>query len=368
MRVVIAPDSFKGSLPAKEVAEALARGWHQERPRDELHLLPMADGGEGTLDAILAGNDDAEDVEIDRVTGPDGRPSPGRFVLLADGTAVLEVASTSGLPMMASLDPLGATTCGLGELLAAALDHGARRLLIGLGGSATSDAAMGALRVLGLRAIDDLGRPIGEGGAALQRLVRVDATGLRPAPYGGVQILSDVDSPLLGPTGAAAVFGPQKGADQEQIAILERGLGRLAAIAGGDPDAPGAGAAGGAGYGFATFWGAELRRGSEAIAEITGLDAQLRTCDLAITGEGQLDATSLRGKVPGYVADRCLATGRAFAIVAGTVSLAPQHQPTPAVLSTTDLAGSTAASLDDPAHWLVVAGAQLARDHGQEHA
>lgn len=362
MRVLIAPDTFKSSLPADAVAEALARGWLAQRPDDEVVRRPMADGGEGTLDAIVAAVDDARAHVVPEITGPDGRRRDARFVLLPNRVAVLELAETSGLPLMKELDALGATTRGLGELIEVAIQRGAQRVMITLGGSATTDGATGALRALGLELVDDAGVTLPDGGGALERLARFGTSRLKPPPSHGVEVITDVENPLLGPDGAATVFGPQKGATDRDIAVLERGLARLAELTGGNPDAPGAGAAGGAGYGLATFWGATLRPGSEAIAEVVGIPEQLARCDLAITGEGTLDATSLRGKVPGYIADRCREAQRPLAIVAGHVALPPDQWPTERVVSTSILAGSAQRSLAEPARWLEAAGAQLAID------
>ncbi len=365
MRVLIAPDSFKGSRSATEVAAAVRTGWLRHRPDDEVVCLPLADGGEGTLDAVETAVDGAERRDCGPVLGPDMRPVTGHYLALPDGTALVELATVSGLPLLEQLRPLTASTRGLGTVLAAALDDGATQVMITLGGSATTDAATGALRQIGLRLTDDAGQPLADGGGALAQLAHLDASALRPPPAGGVTVLTDVDNPLLGPRGAAAIFGPQKGAGEEEIAQLEGGLRRLAELAGGDPDAEGAGAAGGAGYGFATFWDARIRPGSAAIAELAGLPDQLAAADLVITGEGTLDATSFGGKIPGYVTDQARRRGVAVAIVAGAITERPGHLDDLALVSTTELAGSTEASLGDPDRWLEAAGEALAREHDE---
>jgi glycerate kinase len=356
LRIVIAPDSFKGSLDAADVAMAISEGWRTVRPADDLVLLPQADGGEGTLAAIAAALPGALLRDAGEVTGPDGRPTQGHWLALQDGTAVVELAQACGLPLMATPDPLGATTRGLGDVVSAALDAGADALVIGLGGSASTDGGAGALVALGMRLLDVEDRPIGDGGGELARLARIDRSGLRAAPSGGVRLLSDVTAPLLGPQGAAAVFGPQKGASPDDARALDAALATFAGLLGDGADIPGSGAAGGTGYGFIAAWGARIESGSEAIATLTGLAAHAASADLVITGEGRFDATSTTGKVVGGVLG--LAGGRT-AIIAGQLAAEP-----PAGVrawSLTDLAGSVEAALGDPQRWLRDAGAEAAR-------
>ncbi|BFV60066.1 glycerate kinase [Kitasatospora sp. CMC57] len=348
MKVVIAPDSFKGTATAVEAAEALAAGWRSVRPSDHLVLRPMADGGEGTLAAVGAGG---ELIEVANCVGPDGRSVTGRYALLPDGTAVVELATVSGLPLLDRLAPLTATSRGTGEVVAAALDRGARRLVIGLGGSASTDGGAGLLAALGLRLLDASGRRLPDGGAALADAARVDRSALRPPPPGGVLLLTDVTNPLLGPDGAAAVYGPQKGATPADVTRLDMALRRLAALLGGDPDQPGAGAAGGTGYGLHAAWGARVTPGAAAVADLLGLSAAVADADLVITGEGRFDATSHRGKAVGEVLQRAAHTRTT--VVAGAATL-------PA-LTLTALAGSAAEALARPLHWLRLAGATLAR-------
>ncbi|WP_236655322.1 glycerate kinase [Streptacidiphilus carbonis] len=364
--MVIAPDSFKGTVTAAGAARALAEGWRRVRPQDVLRLLPLADGGEGTLAAVLQARPGAVTESVPDSTGPDGRPVTGRYALLPDGTAVVELATASGLPLLTEPDPLGATTRGTGETIAAALDRGAERLVVAVGGSASTDGGTGLLRALGLELYDGLGRPLPDGGGALVRAASLDRSRLRAAPPGGVQVLTDVVNPLLGPDGAAAVYGPQKGADPEQIAQLERGLARLAELLGGDASAPGSGAAGGTGYGLRAGWGAELVPGASAIAELLELDAELASADLVISGEGCYDATSLQGKVVGEVARRAGAAGVPLAVVAGAAAAdaANLAAPTPVrLLTLTQLAGSRQRAVAEATRWLGEAGAGLATRH-----
>jgi len=361
LRVVIAPDSFKGTLDATAAADALATGWRRVRPDDEVLTLPLADGGEGTLEAL--GHDlPAACWRTAAVTGPDGRPVDAAWLLLPDGTAVVEMARAAGLPLMQQRDPLGATTRGLGQLLAAVVtDPAVHRVMLTLGGSATTDGGTGALAALGARFLDADGAELPPGGAALARLARVDLTGLTPPPPGGVQCLVDVTAPLLGPLGAAGQFGPQKGASPPQVAELDAALARLADLLGGDREAPGAGAAGGTAYGFAVCWGAEFVSGARAVAAAAGLDDALRGAALVVTGEGQFDAQSLRGKVVGDLVERAGAAGVPVTVVAGRVD-ATGELPVARAVSLTDLAGSVAGAMAEPARWLVEAGVQLARE------
>lgn len=327
--VVIAPDSFKGTLGAAEVAAAIATGWASIRPDDRLVVLPQADGGEGTLAALEAALPASQRRVVRGVTGPGGRPVDASWLSLADGTAAIELALSCGLPLMATLDAMGATTRGLGEVIAAALDAGATRLLIGLGGSASTDGGLGALEALGW------------------------PHALRAAPPGGVTLLTDVTAPLLGPLGAAAVFGPQKGATPEQVEELEARLAALAAQLGGDPDASGAGAAGGTGYGLMAAWGATATSGADYIAELTGVRSQRP--DVLITGEGRFDTQSLLGKVVGQQ----LAGARSRTVViAGELGAAPPDLG----YSLTDLAGSTEAAMTDTARWVTEAASRAARE------
>ncbi len=361
LHVVVAPDSFKGSITATRAAAALAGGWRSARPGDVVRCLPSADGGEGTLDALATAHPDARRVGVAAVRGPGGEPVDGQYLLLPDGTAVVELAHSSGLPLLSAPAPLTATTRGVGEVLRAAVVAGCARAIVSVGGSASTDGGAGLLCALGLRVLDASGGPVGDGGAALLDAVTIDRSGLLPPPPRGVLVLCDVDNPLTGPRGAAAVFGPQKGAGADDVALLDRALGHWAALTGGDADRPGAGAAGGTAYGLVTLWGAQLVAGAGYVADAIGLDDALAAADLVIAGEGRFDATSLRGKVCGEVLARAARHGVPAHIVAGDAA-AP---PPPGVRLTTlaGLAGGVAGALADPAGWLAAAGACIAGDY-----
>jgi len=366
MRIVIAPDSFKGTASAVQVAEAIAAGWRDVRSGDELIELPMADGGEGTLDAFELAVAGAKRMPVE-VTGPDGRAVQASWMLLPPteglpgGTAVVELAETSGLPLLKRLDPLGAHTLGFGQAIADALDHGVSRLLLGIGGSASTDGGTGALVALGARLLDDRGEPLPLGGAALERIAEVDLSGLRSLPPSGALVLSDVTNPLLGASGAAQIFGEQKGADARQRDRLDaanaawaRAVTQVAHV---DPATPGAGAAGGTGFGLLS-WGARLASGATTIADAVGLDACLAGADLVVTGEGRYDAQTDSGKAPAIVAERAELASVPLALVAGAITAAPADGVV--ALSLTDLAGGAAAAMADPVTWLREAGRRLA--------
>jgi glycerate kinase len=359
MRVVVAPDSFKGSLAADDAARALARGWLARRPADEVRLLPLADGGEGTVDAFAAALPAGERRTV-TVPAPDGRPVSAAWLLLPDGSAILELAQSSGLPLINSLDPLGAHTYGLGAVMRAAVEAGASRLVIGLGGSASTDGGTGALRALGLRLLDARGRDLPLGGGPLVDLAHVDTDDLLPPPSGGTQLLVDVTAPLVGPAGSAATYGPQKGARPADVELLDRALRRLATVIGGDPDQPGAGAAGGTSYGLATLWGARVMPGAPTIAALVGLPDALASADVVITGEGRFDETSLTGKVVGSLLDQAEEAGVPVGVVAGQVTGSVPGSVSEAI-SLVDLAGSVAAALNDPTTWLAEAGGVMAQ-------
>ncbi|SFR71741.1 glycerate kinase [Agromyces sp. CF514] len=365
-RIVFAPDSFKGTVDAADAAAALARGWRRERPGDELVLRPMADGGEGTLDAFAAAVPGAERMPITVAPpAPGTLPVDTSWLRLPDGTAVVELAATCGIVLVQPQQPLDAHTRGFGEAIAAALDAGATRLLLGLGGSASTDGGSGALGALGARILDGDGRPVPLGGRGLAAAASVDLSGLRALPPGGVLILGDVTNPLLGPSGAAAVFGPQKGADASDVASLEAGLARFAGVVAdvvrGDEalaDAPGSGAAGGTGFGLLA-WGASMGAGARLVAEAVGLADALAGADLVITGEGRFDGQSEAGKAPTEVAALARAAGVPVALVAGAITADASAFTASASLS--ELAGSGAAAMAEPVHWLEEAGSALAR-------
>ncbi|WNV76872.1 glycerate kinase [Geodermatophilus sp. DSM 44513] len=312
-RVLVAPDKFKGSLTATEVAEAVARGLTGARPDVEVVRLPVADGGDGTLAAALAAGYEAVPVTA---TGPTGEPVQTAYARLGD-VAVVEMADVSGLGRLPGgrKQPRTATSRGTGELVAAALAAGARRVVLGIGGSATTDGGAGLLQALGAQLLDADGAPIGPGGAGLERLARVDVGGVAAALDGAeVVVACDVDNPLTGPAGAAAVYGPQKGAGPDDVAYLDGCLARLAdAVAGATGrdvrDEPGAGAAGGVGFAALAVLGAQLRPGIDLLLDLLGFDRLVAGADLVVVGEGSLDGQSLRGKAPVGVARRARAAG-----------------------------------------------------------
>jgi glycerate kinase len=369
--VVIAPDSFKGTIAAAAAADALAAGWRSERPGDALRLMPMADGGEGTVDAFAAAVPGARRMPV-TVTGPEDSPVAASWVLLppaADaprGTGVIELAGTSGIELLGTpprLRPYDAHTRGFGEAIAAALAHGVSRLVLGIGSSSSTDGGTGMLTALGARFTDAAGRSVPGGARGLAAVSAADLSELAPLPPGGVTVLSDVTNPLLGARGAAAVFGPQKGATADDVAELDAGLSRLAtldAFAGTDPETPGAGAAGGTGFGLLA-WGAALVPGSAAVAQLVGLDAAVAAASVVVTGEGSYDGQSAAGKVPAHVGAVAAAAGVPVALVAGRITADADVSGFAATASLTDLAGSGDAAMADPARWLEAAGAHLAR-------
>ncbi|MEO7587106.1 MAG: glycerate kinase [Arachnia sp.] len=349
MRVVIAPDSLKGTCTATDAARAIEAGWRSVRPDDDIVIVPLADGGEGTLDALDAVP--GAERHASEVVGPDGRWVSADWLSLPAGDAVIELAQAAGLPLMGRPDPMNATTRGVGGLIRIALEQGATSITIALGGSATTDGGTGALAALGLQLFDDAGLPLPDGGGALRRLAWIDDHDLVRPPVGGVRLLTDVNNPLLGPEGAASVFGPQKGAAAHQVDELEAGLGRLAEVLGADPSVPGMGAAGGAAYGLAALWGATLVPGSVEVARLSGLPDALATADVVITGEGRFDATSLGGKVVGHVLG---AASSRVIVIAGSIAT---DWPVSSI-SLESLAGSPESARTDTERWLRVAGAR----------
>jgi glycerate kinase len=333
MRVLVCPDKFRGTLTAPRAAGAIARGWARVRPDDDVQLVPLADGGEGTLDVLVPDADASRlgSRRIDRtVTGPDGDPVDAQAGVRGRA-GVVEMAHASGLHLLtpARRDPCRTTSVGTGELMRALMDEGVERLLVGLGGSATNDGGTGMARALGVRFLDVAGGAIREGGAALVDLARIDARGIdtRLAAVDCVG-LTDVDNPLCGPLGASATFGPQKGASPDDVWDLDHALGHLAAVAYRDlgldlQHEPGAGAAGGLGFGLLAFCGASLRPGVDVVMEAVGFDDQIRGADLVVTGEGAFDEQSLHGKVPAGVMRAAELRRIPVAIVCGTADVRP---------------------------------------------
>lgn len=344
MRVLLCPDKFRGTVTARQAAAAIETGWRRVRSDDTLDVVPMADGGEGTLEALTQ----PAERRRTKVSGPLGDPVEAEWGLRADGTAVIEMATAAGLGLLAPerRDPRRTTTRGVGELVSAALDARATRALVCIGGSATNDGGAGMAQALGARLLDVHGAEIGHGGAALDGLARIDLRGIDPRLASlDVVALVDVDNPLCGPQGASATYGPQKGATEDVVWELDRALGQLATVVARDLGVdrsrePGTGAAGGLGYGLLTFAGALLRPGVEAVAEAVGLEAAIGHADLVITGEGALDATSLRGKVVGSVLATAQLARTPAVVVCGRATV---DVPGAEVLALVDLVGQNEA-------------------------
>ncbi|MCF6522895.1 glycerate kinase [Streptomyces sp. JJ36] len=372
-RVLIAADKFKGSLTAVEVAEHVTAGLHRARPDLEVAALPVADGGDGTVAAAVAAGFARREV---RVTGPLGEPVTAAYAL-RDGTAVVEMAEASGLQLLPEgvFAPLTATTYGTGELLLAAVGAGARRIVFGVGGSATTDGGAGMLEALGARFLDRDGDPVPHGGGPLRELDTADLARLDPRLREvEVVLASDVDNPLTGPQGAAAVYGPQKGAGETEVAALDAGLSRFARVLGeklgpeaaAAAEAPGAGAAGGIGYGALVGLGAAFRPGIEVLLEVLGFAPELDRADFVITGEGSLDAQTLHGKAPAGVAAAAQAAGKPVVAVCGRLAIdeaALRRSGIVAAYPLTELEPDPAVCMAQAGPLLERVAERIARDH-----
>jgi glycerate 2-kinase len=326
MKIVIAPDSFKDSLSAQGVAQAIASGLREVWPDAQLIECPMADGGEGTIEAVLAACD-GQWME-NSVTGPLGQPVQAQWGWLADTrTAIIEMAMASGLQLLTleQRDATVTTTYGTGELIAAALDAGAQRIILAIGGSATNDAGTGMLAALGARFLDDHDEPLPPGGLALAKVARIDIEHLDPRlSEVRFEVAADVNNPLCGLHGASHIFGPQKGASPEQVLALDAALKHFAehsarVLGRDDSEHPGSGAAGGMGFAARAYLNASFRPGVEVVADLTGLADALQDADLAITGEGRFDAQTLRGKTPFGVAKVAQRQNVPVIVLAGTL-------------------------------------------------
>ncbi len=308
MKIVAAPDSYKGSLTAVQAAQSMAAGIRRVMPDAQVVQLPVADGGEGTTEAFYAAAG-GERYTV-QVTGPLGDPVQAVWLRLPDGTGVMEMAQASGITLIPRerLDPLRATSYGTGELLRAMLDAGCRKILLGIGGSATNDGGAGMMQALGARFLDAAGKELAPGGAALERLEHIDLAGWdKRVQEASITVACDVTNPLCGPQGASAVYGPQKGADAPMAALLDKALARYAEVIqrqlGKDvAQLPGAGAAGGLGAGLLAFCGAQMRPGIETVLQAVGFDQLAEGACAVFTGEGRLDGQSVNGKVPAGVA------------------------------------------------------------------
>lgn len=325
-RYLCAPDSFKESLTAMEAARAMAQGIENADHDAEVRCLPMADGGEGTARALVDATGGS--MRAVPVHDPLGRPVEGHFGLLADGTtAVVETAEASGLALLEAKErnPLIASSYGTGELMLAAVRSGAKRIIVGLGGSATNDAGAGLLQALGVRLLDKNGNDLAHGGAALANLTTIDISTMDPALKNvAITAACDVTNPLTGPTGASAVFGPQKGASKDDVATLDAALAHFAQVIDSQlgvavNDVPGAGAAGGIGAALKGFLNAEFRPGIAIVIEQSGLDAAAQWADVVFTGEGSIDFQTKFGKTPADVAETAKRHGKPVIAVAGHI-------------------------------------------------
>jgi glycerate kinase len=388
-RVVIAPDKFKGSLSADRVAEAVASGLRRVVPAAEVFECPIADGGEGTVAAAVAAG--FRQVPL-TATGPTGEPVKTCYARRGE-TAVVELAAVSGFGLLPGgrLAPLTATTLGVGEVIRQALDDGCTRIVLGIGGSTSTDGGAGLMRGLGARLLDADGHELPPGGAALLKLDRIDLSDLHPSLHPGLHpglrmrletsletrlrtaeivLAGDVDNPLLGEHGAAAVYAPQKGATAADVELLDRALARFAAVVrvetGADlARAPGAGAAGGTGFAALALLGAEFRPGIDVVLGLTGFEDKLAGTDLVVTGEGSVDEQTLRGKGPAGVAAAAKARGIPAVAVAGRVTLTPEvlaHHGFSAAYALTDIEPDLDQCLARPAELLERLGAQVAAD------
>lgn len=309
MKIVIAPDSYKESLSATEVAQAIEKGFREIFPDAHYVSVPVADGGEGTVEAMIAATQGAEHTAS--VTGPLGERVDARWGMSGDGnTAFIEMAAASGLALVPPelRNPLITTSRGTGELILCALEHGARNIIIGIGGSATNDGGAGMVQALGAKLLDSEGNALGQGGGALETLARIDISELdRRLHDCRIEVACDVTNPLTGKEGATAIFGPQKGATPEMITRLDAALAHYAQLIKRDLDLDvldlaGGGAAGGMGAALFAFCGAELRQGIEIVTDALHLDRYVAEADLVITGEGRIDSQTVHGKVPVGVA------------------------------------------------------------------
>lgn len=349
MRIVLAPAAFKGTLSAHDAAAAMALGARDALPDAEIIEAPMADGGDGSLEVMLAhGYDPVEIAAVDAL----GNPNTARIGLRAD-SAFIELAEVCGIAQLVELDPIHASSCGLGLAMLAALDAGARHLTVAIGGSASTDGGLGMLMALGLSATDVTGRPVSPDLRGLGQVAAIDGSAL-DSRIESLTLLTDVESPLLGPTGAAIVFGPQKGLTPDQCAWADDLLARWADLI--DPSgdfsgAAGAGAAGGVGFAALALLDAQRLAGGDTIAELINLDELVAGADLVITGEGAFDSSSLAGKAPMRVIQGCRSAGVPVEVVSGRIA--------PDATSLQVIAGSVEEAMADPRRWLREATCQI---------
>ena len=325
MKILIASDSFKGSATTMEVADNIAKGLLRVCPEIEIEKLPVADGGEGTVETLVAGMD-GDFVQVE-VTGPLGERVKAKYGIIDDGMAIIEMAEASGLVLVDEemRNPTLTTTYGTGELILSALERGLKRIYVGIGGSATNDGGMGMARALGYRFLDRDGNELPDGGGSLGQLDRIEVANVMPLLKDArITVMCDVENPLFGPDGAAFVYGPQKGADPDMVQLLDENLRHFSEILIRDMNAdvagiPGSGAAGGLGGGLMAFCGAELKPGIEMVLDILNFDGHLQDVDLVVTGEGRIDGQSAKGKVPAGIAKRAKKLNKPLVAIAGGV-------------------------------------------------
>ncbi|WP_328823501.1 glycerate kinase [Metallococcus carri] len=367
--MLLAPDKFKGTLTAVEVAAAVSAGIASVDASVRLVTVPVADGGDGTVAAAVAAGFEQVTTEV---TGPVGAPVTATWARRGD-EAVVELAEASGIALLGdALDPMGATSRGTGELIAAALDAGCRRIVVGIGGSACTDGGLGLVQALGAKALSDNGSDASFGGAALRSVATLDLADLHPGlARAEIIVASDVDNPLLGERGAAAVYGPQKGASADQVRELDSGLAHWADVVAGATgadhrDDAGAGAAGGAGFGLIAVLGASTAPGAPMLFELTGFAAALAEADLVVTGEGKLDRQTLHGKAPAAVAAAARDAEVPVIAVCGTVDLPEREWRAAGIRDVYALLDQTTdpdEAMTRPAPLLRRIGAAIARDH-----
>jgi len=354
-KILIAPDSFKGSATSAQVAKALADGWKISRPDDEIVIAPFADGGEGTLDCIESVTPGSVRIPI-TVQGATGIEHQSSWLLVGSDTAVIEMATLCGITTVDQLDPLDAHSYGLGQAIKAALaDERVNEILIAVGGSASTDAGMGALSALGFKGLDVDGRELARGGGDLHRLAHVESPANHRNLPRGIKVLVDVQSPLTGLNGAAYVFGPQKGADAAQVEHLDKGLAHFLKVLG-VQDRAGYGAAGGVSCGLAVVLGASIVSGVSTIAELIGLEEKIKEADCVITGEGSFDDQSYRGKAVGYLLETAQEIECPVMIACGV----NKNAESSSILSLFELAPTVQSAIDDSQHWLIECGKVLA--------
>lgn len=354
-RILIAPDSFKGSATSRQVSTALALGWQEVRGADLIESAPFADGGEGTLDCIESVAPYSERIPI-TVQGATGFEHGATWLLVNGDTAVIEMAALCGITTLTELDPLGAHSFGLGQAIKNALnDSRVNEILVAVGGSASTDGGIGALVALGFNFLDKDGAAVTLGGGSLTEIVSIIKPVDLHTPLRGIKILVDVQSPLVGVSGAAHVFGPQKGADAGHVELLEKGLSHLLKVSGVD-DQPGFGAAGGVSFGLSTFLSATIVSGVEMIAELIGLEEKIKASDCVITGEGSFDSQSFSGKAVGHVIEKSAHFNRPLLIVCGV----NKNELSEQIVSLINLAPDIDSAMSQSEQWLYEAGKELA--------